>query len=191
MMDPEEDWRRGIEEAGRLAGWAGANLGQLEQVAVLLLATLREGRSLLACGNGGSALQAQHLVAELVGRFRRERRPLPALALSTDAGVVTGIGNDYGYDQVFARQVRALGRPGDLLLALSTSGNSANVLMACETAREVGIRTVGFCGGGGRLPGCVDAALSVPSHDTARIQECHLLLIHLLCERVDAELGSD
>lgn len=191
MTDVAPSWRQGVQEAERLNGWVGANLALLEEVASLLVATLQGGGSLLTCGNGGSALEAQHMAAELMGRFQRERGPLPALALSADSGAVTGISNDYGYDQVFSRQVRALGRPGDLLLALSTSGNSINVLEACQAAGELGIRTVGLCGAEGRLAGCVDLALAVPSRDTARIQECHLLLIHLLCERVDAVFAGD
>lgn len=185
----EARWTQDLQEAGEVLDWVGANLPAVEEAAAQVVGTLHAGGRVLACGNGGSALQAQHLVAELVGRFRRERPPLAALALSADTGVLTAIANDYGVEEVFARQLRALGRPGDLLLAFSTSGNSPNVLRAVATAREIGLRTVAFCGAGGRLAASTDYALAIPSRDTARIQEGHLLLIHLLCERVEAELG--
>lgn len=182
-------WESALRESERVTAWASQHLARLDEAAALLVDTLRNGGVVFACGNGGSALQAQHLAAELVGRFRRERRPLPSLALTADSGAVTGIANDYGYEEVFARQVAGLGKSGDLLVLLSTSGASVNILRACGAARERGMRTVALTREGGPLAASADLALAVPSENTARIQECHLLLIHLLCERIDAEFG--
>jgi D-sedoheptulose 7-phosphate isomerase len=163
----------------------------LEAAARTVVASLRTGGKLLAMGNGGSAGDAQHLVAELVGRFRGERRPFPALALTTDPSVVTALSNDYGFEEVFARQVRAHARPGDVVIALSTSGNSENVWRGLAAARACGASTVALLGGaGGRLKGQADVELVVPSDDTARIQEAHITLLHVLCELIDRELGT-
>lgn len=151
-----------------------------------LIRSLEAGGKVLFCGNGGSAADAQHLAAELVVRFRRERRGLPGIALTVDSSVLTAGGNDYGFERVFARQVEALGAAGDVLVGYSTSGNSGNVLLAMETARAMGLVTVGLTGGdGGRLPALCDLCLKVPSSVTARIQECHLLAGHMMCEMVD------
>jgi D-sedoheptulose 7-phosphate isomerase len=148
--------------------------------------TLRRGGRVFACGNGGSAADAQHFAAELTGRFERERRGLAGIALTTDTSALTAIGNDYGFEAVFARQLEALGQAGDLLLALSTSGHSANVVRAVETARAQDIGTLGLLGcDGGALAGMVDQALIVPAPRTARIQEMHILILHLLCEAID------
>jgi D-sedoheptulose 7-phosphate isomerase len=147
------------------------------------------GGKVLLYGNGGSAADAQHIAAEWVGRFQRERRPLPALALTTDTSILTCIGNDYGYDQVFTRQMRALGRRGDVALAISTSGSSRNVLMATEAAAEMGVVTVGLTGcDGGKLGGVVQYHLNVPHKSTARVQEIHIMVGHILCELVDQNL---
>lgn len=163
----------------------------LEEAAGRIVAALRGGGKLLALGNGGSAADAQHLVAELVGRYRAERRPLPALALTTDPSVVTAIANDYGFDDLFSRQVRAHARPGDVVLALSTSGNSENVRRALEAAAASGAATVALLGGsGGRLRGVADVEILVPSDVTARIQEAHITLLHVLCELIDDALGA-
>jgi D-sedoheptulose 7-phosphate isomerase len=163
----------------------------LESAAREVVACLRSGGKLVAMGNGGSAADAQHLVAELVGRFRAERAPLPALALTTDPSIVTALANDYGFEDVFARQVRAHVRPGDVVVGLSTSGNSENVLRGLAAAREQGARTIALLGGtGGRLRGRADVELRVPSDDTARIQEGHITLLHVLCELVDHALGA-
>jgi D-sedoheptulose 7-phosphate isomerase len=162
----------------------------LEEAARRVVASLRAGGKLLAMGNGGSAADAQHLVAELVGRFRAERRPFPALALTTDPSIVTAVANDYGFDELFARQVRAHARPGDVVLALSTSGNSENVRRGLAAAREGGATTVALLGGsGGRLRGVADVEILVPSEETPRIQEAHIALLHVLCELVDLELA--
>lgn len=150
-------------------------------------ATLDGGGKILLCGNGGSAADAQHIAAELVGRFQCERGGLAAVALTTDTSILTSLGNDYGFEQVFARQVGALARPGDLLLGLSTSGNSANVVAAVDSARRIGCATAGLLGGdGGVLAGRVDHALTVPSPITARVQEAHILIAHILCELIEA-----
>ena len=154
-------------------------------------ATLLRGGKVLLFGNGGSASDAQHIAAEWVGRYVRDRRPLPAIALTANTSELTAIGNDYGYDQVFVRGVQAHGRPGDLAIALSTSGNSPNVLAAVEAARAGGIFTVALTGkGGGQLAGQADLAIRVPSDETPRIQECHIAICHAICEVVEAALLS-
>ena len=159
----------------------------LEACAGALIDCLRGGGKVLICGNGGSAADAQHFAAELVGRFEVERSGLPAISLTTDSSALRAIGNDYGFAQLFSRQVEALARPGDLLVGISTSGNSPNVYQAMETAKQLGCTTLGLIGrDGGKMVSVTDYALIVPAERTARIQEMHLLLIHLLCEAVDA-----
>lgn len=161
----------------------------LERVSSLIATTLSSGHKLLLCGNGGSAADCQHIAAEFTGRFVKDRRPLPALALSTDTSALTCIGNDYGFEDVFSRQLAALGRAGDCLLAISTSGNSANVIRAAQTARAAGIHTVGLLGrDGGKLLSVCDVALVVPSEVTARIQEAHIFIGHTLCAMVEEAL---
>lgn len=164
------------------------------EAAIRLVACLAGGHKILACGNGGSAADAQHFVAELVNRFETERRPLPALALSTDSSIVTSIGNDYGFDQVFSKQVQALGCSGDVLLAFSTSGNSANILRAIEVAQHKEMGVVLLAGrDGGRAAQNLhekDLALIVPAEATARIQEVHGLLIHVFCRIIDLEFSA-
>jgi D-sedoheptulose 7-phosphate isomerase len=141
------------------------------------------------CGNGGSAADSQHLAAEFVGRFRRERNPLPSMALTTNTSLITAIANDYGYEQVFARQIKAFAKAGDILFAISTSGNSPSVLLAVHEARALGVFTVGLTGrSGGKLKDCVDVLLNVPSDDTPRIQETHILLGHIYCDLVETLL---
>jgi len=145
-----------------------------------------QGHKLLVFGNGGSAAEAQHLAAELVNRFRLERPPLPALALTTDTSVLTSVGNDYSFTEIFSKQIKALGRPGDVALAISTSGRSANVLAGVREARALGLINLGLTGGdGGPLAREVDLALVVPSDETPFIQEVHLMALHLLCELID------
>ena len=157
--------------------------------------TLRSGGKVLACGNGGSAADAQHFVAELVNRFELTRDPLAAIALTTDSSILTSIGNDYGYEQVFDKQVRALGRAGDVLVAISTSGTSGNVLQAVRRAHERGLRVIALTGnGGGSVPGLLspgDVHLCVPHAVTARIQEVHILALHCLCDGIDALLFGE
>lgn len=160
-------------------------------MATRMLDVVDRGRTLLFCGNGGSAADAQHLAAEYVVRFQRERRPVSAIALTTDTSVLTASGNDYGFDEVFARQVRALGRPGDLLVLHSTSGESENLLRAASAATDTGIETIGLLArGGGRLRTLVDLAVVVPTDSTARAQEMHLFIGHIVCDLIDRALAS-
>lgn len=162
---------------------------RIAQVAILIAAAFREGRKVLLFGNGGSATDAAHIAAEFVGRYKRERIPLPALALATDIAAITCIANDYGFDELFARQVRAHGQIGDIAIAISTSGNSPNVLKGVRAARECGLVTIGWTGGtGGQLATLVDHAFVVPSPVTARIQETHITLGHVLCELAEEHL---
>ena len=158
-------------------------------VSELLVNALKSGNKVLFFGNGGSAADAQHIAAEFVGRFAFDRPALSALALSVDSSCVTAIGNDYGFDQVFSRQVEALARPGDVAIGISTSGNSPNVLCALAKAKEIGLHTVGLTGaGGGRLRGAVDHCICAPSNETPRIQECHILIAHIISELVEREM---
>ena len=161
-------------------------------VAIAVLAMvecLNSGGKIMACGNGGSAADAQHFAAELMGRFERERRELAAVALTTDTSILTAVGNDYSYDQVFSKQVRGLGKSGDILLAITTSGNSMNVNKAVEAAQAMGIKVIALSGNGGgqlnKVLGANDLLLAAPSSRTARIQETHLVLLHALCDGID------
>ncbi|WP_457639470.1 D-sedoheptulose 7-phosphate isomerase [Persephonella sp.] len=165
---------------------------QIYTLGILMAKRLKSGRKVLICGNGGSAADAQHFAAEIVGRFEKERRGYPAIALTTDTSALTAIGNDYGFDQIFSRQVEALGEKGDILIGISTSGNSQNVIKAVETAKKIGIFTVGFLGkDGGKLKEIVDTAFIVPHSRTARIQEVHLTLEHTLCNIIDLYLTGE
>ena len=158
----------------------------LEGIATEMTRAIVGGNKILWCGNGGSAADAQHLAAELVGRFRRERRGLPSIALTTDTSALTSIGNDYGFDHIFSRQVEALCEEGDILVGISTSGNSKNVCAALIEGRKLGAFTVAFTGqGGGAMVGIADATLCIASKDTARIQEAHILCGHMLCDWIE------
>lgn len=162
---------------------------KLFQLVDWVVACFRAGNKLMICGNGGSAADAQHLAAEFVNRFLINRAPLPALALTTDTSILTSVGNDFSYDDIFAKQVEALGKSGDILLGISTSGNSPNVVRAVDTAKKLGIRTVVLTGGsGGRLAGEAELVLTVPSAKTPHIQEAHLWIEHMLCWLVDERL---
>ena len=164
----------------------------LERVVAALHDCLRSGHKILACGNGGSAADAQHLVAELVGRFKAERRALPAIALSADTAILTALGNDYGYERVFARQVEALGARGDVLIAISTSGNSANVVQAAQAAHKLGCTVVVLTGAqGGALAAHADLLIRAPSSVVARIQEMHTLCIHAVAASLDRLIGQE
>jgi D-sedoheptulose 7-phosphate isomerase len=164
-------------------------LAAVESVAQEMSRALGSGGKLLLFGNGGSAADAQHIAAELVGRFKRERKGLPAIALTVNTSSMTAIANDYGFERVFARQVEALGRPGDLAIGISTSGNSPSVLHALDAAKSGGLITTGLTGRmGGELKSRVDYCLQVPSDNTPRIQEAHILLAHILCEYVEESL---
>jgi D-sedoheptulose 7-phosphate isomerase len=162
---------------------------RIVQVAQVIAQAFREGRKVLLFGNGGSSTDASHIAAEFVGRYRRERRPLPAIALGTDMAAITCIANDYEYAEIFARQVSAHGQKGDVAIAISTSGNSPNVLKGLEAARGLGLTTVGWTGGkGGKLAAMVEYPFVVPSTVTARIQESHITLGHVLCELIEESL---
>ena len=162
---------------------------KLESASKLAVETLKNGNKILLCGNGGSAADAQHIAAELVGRYKNDRRALPAIALTTDTSILTSIGNDYGYDRVFDRQIEALAHKGDLIIAISTSGNSKNILNALKVGRELGCKTLGFSGyDGGAMNEVCDINLVVPSDDTPRIQEAHILFGHIICQVIDSLL---
>jgi D-sedoheptulose 7-phosphate isomerase len=168
-----------------------ACLPAMAQAAEALVAAYRHGHKAIFFGNGGSAADAQHLAAEFVGRYLRERPGLPALALHCDTSALTAIANDYGYDQVFSRQMQALAAPGDVAIGISTSGNSKNVVEALLAARKIGVYTVGLTGaGGGRMREIVDVLIAAPSNETPRIQECHILVGHALCDAVDQAITA-
>ncbi|WP_114395709.1 D-sedoheptulose-7-phosphate isomerase [Oleisolibacter albus] len=184
--DGEELIRRSfLDSAANFTALAGM-APQVAAAAERMIASIRAGGKVMFCGNGGSAADAQHLATELLGRYLRNRPALPALALTTDSSALTAIGNDFGFVDVFARQLRGLGRSGDLLVAITTSGNSPNVLEAVKAAREMGIGVIGLTGqGGGALRDACDLCLCVPSAHTPRIQEMHIAVGHLLCELVE------
>ena len=162
------------------------------EIAGAITAAVRKGGKLLVAGNGGSAADAQHIAGEFLSRLNFDRNPLPAIALTTDTSVLTAIGNDYGFENVFERQVRGLGRRGDILIAISTSGRSPNIIAALKAAREIGVTTVGFTGDGQReMNGYCDHALRVPSNSTPQIQQIHLLAAHAICGLVEQQLFGD
>jgi D-sedoheptulose 7-phosphate isomerase len=186
----ELEARRQLQAASDLARAMGETRAEsVGELATLVLATLRGGGKLLFCGNGGSAADAQHIAAEYVVRFRRTRAPMAAIALTTDTSVLTAGANDLGFAAVFERQVRALGRPGDLLILHSTSGESENVIRAARAARDLGMATAALLAkGGGRLRAEVDLALVVPTDETSRAQEAHLVVQHVVCDLVEGML---
>lgn len=175
-----------IQDHRQVVDYLLADTAAIEKALALTAETVLAGHTVFFCGNGGSAADAQHLAAEFVGRFVRERDGLPAVALTTDTSILTAVGNDYGFDTVFSRQVKALARPGDLVIGLSTSGNSANVLMAFEAAQKIGAKTIAFTGrSGGKMKAIADCTIAVPADVTARIQEMHIMIGHILCEWID------
>ena len=160
---------------------------QIDRAAEQILTALRAGKKLLICGNGGSAAEASHFAAELVGRYSKNRRPLPAIALSADGALVTCLGNDYGYEQVFARQIAGLAQPGDVVVVFTSSGKSANIVAALQEARRLGLASIAFLGrGGGQTKGLASCELIVPGESGRTAQEAHLFLIHYFCELIDA-----
>jgi D-sedoheptulose 7-phosphate isomerase len=186
IRDHLEEHRRALDRVEKQLG------DPLAACADLLVVALAGGHKVLIMGNGGSAADAQHFAAELVGRFRRERRALPALALTTDSSILTAVGNDYGFDDIFRRQVEALALPGDVVVGLSTSGNSNNVFQALTAANGMGCKTVALLGrNGGNIAGIVDLALTVPVQETPHIQEAHVTMIHILCDLVEGSLFGD
>ena len=184
--------REALDAHLALLSWVREHqVARIGEAARVLIDALESGGKVVLFGNGGSAADAQHIAAELVGRFQRERAGLPAIALTTDTSVLTSIANDYGFEHVFARQVEALARPEDVIVALSTSGDSPNVLAGVTAAMKLGCATVGLTGrDGGKLGKAVSVHLNVPHADTARVQEAHITLGHILCACVDAALGG-
>lgn len=186
--DAEIIFGKAIEEHLEVIEQVKAQQSQLEAIARSMAAALHAGRKILWCGNGGSAADSQHLAAELIGRFRRERSALPSVALTTDSSILTAVANDYGYESVFSRQVEAIGVAGDLMVGISTSGNSRNVISALETASRLNMTTVAFTGtDGGQIATLADHLFAVASHDTARIQEAHILAGHMLCDWIELD----
>jgi len=183
--DIERQMRRSIEVKETFLAKGGAKI--IEEMAEAVLAALRGGHRVYLCGNGGSAADCQHIAGEFIGRFMKERDPLPCVALTTDTSVLSCLGNDYSFDIVFERQVNALARKGDVLIALSTSGNSPNVLRAVEAAKRLGATTLGFSGrGGGKLKELADLCLVAADDTSARIQELHITCAHILCGLVES-----
>ncbi|ADC89864.1 sugar isomerase (SIS) [Thermocrinis albus DSM 14484] len=160
------------------------------EVGLIIATAIKDGNKVILFGNGGSAADAQHIAAELIGRFKEDRKPLPAIALTTDTSVLTALGNDYGFESIFERQVEALCMPGDVVIGITTSGNSPNVVRALAKAHDLGALTVAFTGrNGGKVVDVAHYSFVVPSYETPRIQECHITLGHVLCEIVERELG--
>jgi D-sedoheptulose 7-phosphate isomerase len=169
-----------------------SRLGEIEAAGDLIWETLKGGNKILLCGNGGSAADAQHIAAELVGRYEKQRRAFPAVSLTTDTSAMTAVGNDYGFEEIFARQVEALGARGDVLIAISTSGKSPNILKAADQARAIGCKIIGLTGCSGEpLASHCDLAVVVPSDRTSRVQEAHITIGHIWCEMVDANLARE
>ena len=186
----EASFKSGLEEHLELFNRLANLADEVGQAARLIATAVSSGHKIMLCGNGGSAADSQHLAAEFTGRFVKDRRPLAALALSTDTSALTCIANDYSFDDVFYRQVVALGQPGDCLVSISTSGNSRNVIRATEAARSAGIRVIGLLGrDGGALRALCDVSIVVPSATTARIQEAHIFIGHTLCGMVEKALS--
>lgn len=191
IVDVRKRWSDELDAVDQALNTLRGALADVEEVCRLFVEVLRSGGTIFACGNGGSAVEAQHFAAELVGHFRRDRAPLRCIALSADVGVLTAVANDFDYRQVFARQLNGLAEPRDALLAFSTSGSSANVVEAVRSARTIGMRSVVLTGGdGGILSTEADRAIVVRGADTQRAQEVHLLLVHLIAEYLDDEFAS-
>jgi D-sedoheptulose 7-phosphate isomerase len=185
-FDPSSTFSQAIDDHIAVIDLLRDQQSLLQRIAEEMTHAILAGKKVLWCGNGGSAADSQHLAAELMGRFRRERCAFPSIALTTDTSILTAVGNDYGYERVFQRQVEALCTKGDVLVGISTSGSSKNVCAALQTARQIGAFTVAFTGqGGGKIGAIADVALRIPSKDTARIQEGHILCGHMLCDWVE------
>ncbi|OGB90801.1 phosphoheptose isomerase [candidate division WOR-1 bacterium RIFCSPHIGHO2_01_FULL_53_15] len=161
---------------------------QIEKAARAMIGALKNGNKVLFFGNGGSAADSQHLAAELISRFQMERKSLPAIALTTDTSIITAIGNDYTFDNIFSRQIEGLAQKGDIAFGLSTSGNSKNVIAGLEKAKQLGCKTIGLVGSGGRIAAIAEIAIAVPSKNTPRVQECHITIGHILCSLIEQEL---
>lgn len=183
------DFRKTIETHEQaVAAFKKECLPELEKMAEICRQAIVSDHKILLCGNGGSAADSQHIAAEFVGRFVKERKGLPSIAFTTDTSILTAIGNDYGYDEVFRRQVEALGREGDILIGISTSGNSGNIVKAFEQAKKQGVKTLALTGQkDSKMSALADVTLKVPAPVTARVQECHIMIGHLICEYIDEE----
>jgi D-sedoheptulose 7-phosphate isomerase len=190
-MDKETIVTKQIEESVKVKEQLKGETKTLIAIAEVIVQAFREGRKVILFGNGGSAADAQHIAAELSGKFIRDRSPLPAIALTTNSSSLTAIANDYGYDSVFARQLQPLADKGDVVVGISTSGNSPNVLLAMEQAKHCGAITIALTGRRGKLKGLADYVLSVPSVKTPRIQEAHITLGHIICYLVEEELFGE
>lgn len=181
-MDIKQRINEHIETCEKLTDSEGA----IAKAAEIIASAYKKGGKLLICGNGGSAADAQHFAAELVGRFMKERKALPAIAITTNSSNLTAIGNDYSFERIFERQVEALGKNVDVLFAITTSGNSKNVILAVKKAKEIGMKTIALLGkDGGKLKSSTDCEIIVPSNDTQRVQEAHIIIIHLICELIE------
>jgi D-sedoheptulose 7-phosphate isomerase len=179
-----------LEEHLSVASQIESLKAQIQSIAQTLIQALKDHKTIFWCGNGGSASDSQHLAGELIGRFVGDRKPLKSIALNADSAVMTCIVNDYGYEHIFSRQVEGLGSKGDVLIGITTSGNSQNVLNAYQTANEIGMKTIGFLGkGGGKAASLVQQSIIVPSNTTARIQEMHILIGHILCDLIEEGLN--
>lgn len=190
-LGPSSIFQTTIDEHAAVIRSMSSQRSAFDMIAREMAATVLRGNKILWCGNGGSAADSQHLATELLGRFRRARRGLPSIALTTDTSALTAIGNDFGFDRVFARQIEALCNPGDVVVGISTSGNSKNVCAALEAAKQLRAFTVALTGeGGGAMAEIADAVFCVPSRETARIQEGHILCGHMLCDWVESEVCS-
>lgn len=190
MNQTEQFIRQSIEDSISVkAALLQKCVHEIQEAGLELGRAIRAGGKILFCGNGGSAADSQHLAAELVGHLRRDRRALAAMALTTDTSILTAVGNDYAFKDIFARQVQGLGLPGDVFVGISTSGNSENILIAAQAAQKQGITTIGLLGNtGGKIAPAVDHKVVVPSNDTQRIQECHILIGHIWMEMIEQEL---
>jgi len=178
-----------IEKHKEALAYLEENSQAIKDISQLFISSLQTGGKIIFMGNGGSAADAQHLAAELIGRFKKERAPLASIALSTNTSIITAVGNDYGFDQIFTRQIEALANPNDVVVGISTSGKSANVIKAIEKAKELGLKTVGLLGSdGGSLKSIVDLNLTIPSPEAACTQEIHIVAGHLICEIVESQL---
>jgi len=185
--------KKAIEESSGIKALLSSSEGLvlIESAAKKIIAVLKRGGKVIVFGNGGSAADSQHMAAELVGRFKKERRAIPAIALTTNTSSITALSNDYGYDISFKRQLEALGKKGDIAIGISTSGTAKNVNEAVKQAKNTGIETIALSGkGGGKLKGLADLAIIVKSNDTPRIQEAHILIIHILCELIETVIAS-
>ena len=183
-----DDIKRIIDEHQKALDLIKNRTSEIRKAADLIIYTLNNGNKLLIMGNGGSAADSQHFAAEIVGRFQKNRKALAAVALTTDTSILTAVGNDYGFDSVFSRQIEALGKKGDAVICFSTSGNSENVIKAAEAAEEAGCKTIGFLGkDGGVLKDKCDVSIIVETETTARVQEMHLMIYHIICELVEKD----